>query len=1231
MSSETSASSNSGVQSTVQVSPNLPSAFKLPVVNKVVIVVSIFFSAGGVLTAIFIFPQGTLFFWILIGCGGGSFATFSAAAIYSCVQWRNFKKISKLPAIILNVAPPNPALPPQNPSPSSNNSNHQNNSEGSPSQVVEETPVMTDTSSTASSGHRNTEDLPLQDSLEEEGARRAPVMIIVPPRRDGSIPPSPQSRKNDINRGSASGEITAAVNILTTNSQSKFLSASSAVNETPPTSLSATVVAPIPQTTSGAIKSGNGSKEEEPADSSQPPRVVKYASVALGKISNYFLSGGMIQKRAYQCLLYPIVDAMLLFFSHGQIKFDSLTPNDKITRIEECIRREAKEFEFLLTTYENRNNLKGLERCLWKAFYYLQKINNDNASNNRKKFNDYLQKAQETVDYKDNIEAFCEHAQKESFEGARKKYPNIALLITIANAMFTQVHLHTLADEAVFETLKIGYQKKNNHSFSHWTTTTKLKEALTEDFEAIHQTPTSHKSGGLLFTLLNKLKGHFNIWFEPLNTNNYISVLWKDVYIIDGKEHTVECLRFGTPTKETNNDPEILAQLHYFFNYSVLNNQVVVSFQHQNYKPKGSHSGNESSRLEKNLALNDHPRYKNHVYIFAFPMDNEFFNQTGRYADLSNIELFKKTFFTVIFGNNEGFYLPKDKLDRLNIEYLKDTKEIIDTVHRLFFPKDPKLKASDEQTLTKQTLTKDERIIFQLITYLFMEDYFVTALRGNYFNSQCKDDQDRGMVIKALHFYLRMIKLGREKDPEYLRQLRVLIHHAALFIKGAAMHGGRGELLKMVLDFLQKKEGIDSIRSIPINITHGKLVSKASLKNSFIEWMPNQSIHPLPYEADSFKEYEELIHSEREKEAYLPFDNFSSICFKGEPPKELSLGILHQYINDVERQEFMCNDHRLTLELASNSQESPYKLLNNIYYQNEIKKKFPDIATDSVIEKLMVYTSLEINNTDLKLAICNILAEEGIVIDDASLNRFSSAVCDNPFKEKKDIYSFKKELINLGLSEDVTQEIYKNYLSYGDIDYRFHAELGRILTEAGKSELNEKIKKIIKLLKVYEYFSYIYQNSGNNEALTAQLLCYSDQRTTKDMTAVMFQRYNITIVDKTVKPDGSYEIQTLQRISKKNENKPNTLSIVRFKNGKPTVEVRQMWQIGRTDEMDSQLFFFKSRIILEVDKEHAVMSWSPPEKENQELFVPLVEEDFTSLCTSQMDDSSFVNLVVSKQ
>jgi hypothetical protein len=297
---------------------------------------------------------------------------------------------------------------------------------------------------------------------------------------------------------------------------------------------------------------------------------------------------------------------------------------------------------------------------------------------------------------------------------------------------------------------------------------------------------------------LQKAKGHFNVYFNPLAGSN---VPYIYAYMQMTNSQPIKILRHGVPvtqspglasllswTRIVNPTPPIItADYISFIEEAESKGENILHFIFENGTAKAL--GDESGRVKARLELGN--KHKN-FFPVALRMDGDFFKGTS-YTELRQDD-FKRELCKNFLTETAGFCFP-EKIRKIMRDKGKTVTEyvetIINTVEAIYF--------SDQSI----SFSKERFQAFILLTYAHFSHALCRDLDISILEALCKDDKDRGGAFKAI-LTLDFLYRSNQLTPEKLDELMVNIMAAPLIITKDAMLGDRAILIKHVLDVMQQ-------------------------------------------------------------------------------------------------------------------------------------------------------------------------------------------------------------------------------------------------------------------------------------------------------------------------------------------------------------------------------------------------------------------------------------------
>ena len=191
--------------------------------------------------------------------------------------------------------------------------------------------------------------------------------------------------------------------------------------------------------------------------------------------------------------------------------------------------------------------------------------------------------------------------------------------------------------------------------------------------------------------------------------------------------------------------------------------------------------GTENTR---NKSLKDlRERHINNFFLGILAQDNDFYQQTGEYANIFNSEIFKNKFMSMLQGENIGYWFPKEWLEDKNFK--EGLKRIIDEIHEDVFAKDTLLSVQERQDFIE-------------IFYAPLALYLLQYTSADYFCFCCKDSKDRAIKCFSILFTYMLIILDQDENADDQAFVNVVTNAAALHVSQSAMNVRKIRLLSAI-------------------------------------------------------------------------------------------------------------------------------------------------------------------------------------------------------------------------------------------------------------------------------------------------------------------------------------------------------------------------------------------------------------------------------------------------
>jgi hypothetical protein len=324
----------------------------------------------------------------------------------------------------------------------------------------------------------------------------------------------------------------------------------------------------------------------------------------------------------------------------------------------------------------------------------------------------------------------------------------ISLLRFISMALYTQLtgyqewmcNIHRLIDKST-EKLSADHKEVCRSIKKLWS-------KLAGDYAAMSKLLKNHTSGPLN-KILNVLEDGECNQFDPLHQENLPSQL----YTLYSQENRIQFARWPSPThQEFINKASVNEEFKSFLNgcahEHTVNKVLLFNFQDRT-------SWKEHCRCLALEDLSNRESFSKHINVVTIARDTEFYYQLAPYHQESNAGIFMQLFQEQLSEGNGSYFFPS----QIRKDILRNfVPGALEEVHRIFFSQ-------------KNVLTREQRLDFIEIFYLFLQLKIIECLKPDYVGFTCKDGLDVASSAAAkLFVFLKLLHQERlsENDQEHL-------------------------------------------------------------------------------------------------------------------------------------------------------------------------------------------------------------------------------------------------------------------------------------------------------------------------------------------------------------------------------------------------------------------------------------------------------------------------------
>lgn len=333
-------------------------------------------------------------------------------------------------------------------------------------------------------------------------------------------------------------------------------------------------------------------------------------------------------------------------------------------------------------------------------------------------------------------------------------------LIDLVHTLCQALYVSLTGLEEMFPAIQSLLKEANpaNHSLEK-TKDLPLWRQLTQDYTAMSKLMKHHSYGPLL-KVLDFLENQPSHPYDPILQYNLPSRLF-DLQIED--QFRIENIRLPAPIyQEFIHKAAVNEEFKGF-----LANYIAHSHKHLLINLEDRTSWREHARCTVLEDLQDYDNFKDCLCVSTLAIDTDFFHQLAPYHQINHADVFLKHFKEHLIGEGSGFYFPST-LNRDELSAFIDHS--LPIIHRIFF-------------LNKNVLSRESRLDFIQIFYLFLQLKLLDMVRPQSFSLSCKDGIDTGQMYSAgLFTLLKWLSPEgmTEGDNQYLQ---FLLYAPALLIR----------------------------------------------------------------------------------------------------------------------------------------------------------------------------------------------------------------------------------------------------------------------------------------------------------------------------------------------------------------------------------------------------------------------------------------------------------------
>jgi len=359
----------------------------------------------------------------------------------------------------------------------------------------------------------------------------------------------------------------------------------------------------------------------------------------------------------------------------------------------------------------------------------------------------------------------------------------------ICFSLYTSMQGYQEITHVIHQLLKEANQEQFLEHVEAAKSAKSIWSALVSDYSAMSKLIKRHPNGPMRKTLDILENGNYH-HYDPMRQGN----MPMEMYSLYMADERIVNLRIPSPVHQENIQKAFVTDQFTAFLRSLKTNPVYNRLLIFNLQDRTSWK--EHARCVALEDLQSQDDFKEHLAVVTFAKDTEFYLQIAPYHTENHADVFMEQFKVHLSGEGSGFSFPEVIRKELFPKFVDQTMA---SIHRIFFS-------------GKNVLTREQRIQFIEIFYLFMQMKILDIVKPNAFSFTCKDAIDVGGAANAQFYAFLKILNGESLSESDWELLNSIIYSSPIIVRERLMLPDRFHAMTNVIRLIERtKEELGSV------------------------------------------------------------------------------------------------------------------------------------------------------------------------------------------------------------------------------------------------------------------------------------------------------------------------------------------------------------------------------------------------------------------------------------